>query len=51
MTPAHLQPVSTTREATAVRSPHTTMKDRFCSPQLEKNPASSEDPAQPKISK
>ena len=42
-------PCSTTREATAMRSRHTTTKSRPRSPQLEKSLCSNKDPAQPKI--
>ena len=41
----------TTRVATAMRNPCTTTESSPRSPQLEKSLSSSEDPAQPKISK
>ena len=43
---------STTREATTMRSLHTTRKSNPCSPQLERKPTcSNKDPMQPKINK
>ena len=39
---------SATREATTMRSPHTTTREQFCSPHLEKTPRSNKDPVQPK---
>ena len=49
--PHTLEPCSATREATAVRSLCTATKSGSCSPQLEKSPRSSRDPAQPEINK
>ena len=47
--PVRPEPVSTTREATAVRIPSTAMTSRPQSPQLEKSPCSNEDSAQSRI--
>ena len=44
-------PCSATREATAMRSPHTTTKSSPHLPQLEKAHGSNEHPTQPKINK
>ena len=44
-------PCSATREATAVRSPHTATKSSPCSPQLEKTPVQQERPSAAKRKK
>ena len=49
--PCTLEPGFATRDTTTVRSLHTTLESRPYSWQLEKSLSSSEDPAQPKISK
>ena len=51
LNPAHLEPVFHTRETTAVRSPHTTMKSSPCVLQLGKDHTKQQGLAQPKFNK